>query len=136
MIYHQKLYKNNETYVTFAHLAEIPHEMLDASRSMRVGWLLAAISRSTSFAARPGHHVGNKGILLESLKNEIPCLSDTDVKDLLSAPDLTSRINYLLDFNRGFFDFELETQKQVGEQMGIGFLRYQAFTDSLAVFKN
>ena len=136
MIYHQKLFKNNETYVSFAHLAEIPPEMLDASRSIRVGWLLAAISRSTSFAARPGHHVGNKGILLESLKNEIPCLSDTDVKDLLSATDLTSRINYLLDFNRGFFDFELETQKQVGEQMGIGFLRYLAFTDSLAVFKN
>ena len=136
MIYHQKLFKNNETYVSFAHLAEVPSEMLDTSRSTRVGWLLAAISRSTSFAARPGHHVGDKGILLENLKDEIPCLSEADVKDLLSAPDLTSRMNYLLDSNRGFFDFELETQKQVGEQMGIGFFRYQAFSDSLAVFQS
>lgn len=136
MIFHKKLVKNNETYVSFSRLAEIPAEMSDASRSTRVGWLLAAISRSTSFAARPGHHVENTAILLENLKDEISFLSDADVKDLLSASDLTSRMNYLLDSNRGFFNFERETQKQIGEQMGIGFFKYLAFSDSLAVFQS
>lgn len=136
MIFHKKLVKNNETYVSFSLLAEIPAEMSDASRSTRVGWLLAAISRSTSFAARPAHHVENTAILLENLKDEISSLSDADVKDLLRASDLTSRMNYLLDSNRGFFNFERETQKQIGEQMGIGFFKYLAFSDSLAVFQS
>lgn len=136
MIYHQKIVRNNDTYVSFALLAEVPADMSDASRSTRVGWLLGALSRSMSFAARPGHHVENTDILLEHLKDEVACLSDADVKDLLSASDLTSRMNYLLDSNRGFFNFERETQKQVGEQIGIGFFKYQAFSGSLAVFQS
>lgn len=137
MIYHRKNIKGNVTHVSFAYLAQVPSEMIHASRATRVGWLLAAFSCSTSFAARPRYHVEDTSILKNNLLAEVPYMGHNDMnEDLLSSPDLASRVDYLLCPHHPYFDLRAETPEELRKQMWGGFFRYQAFANSPAVFED